>query len=335
MTDSRPGLNHHRLVNLMAAAVDRCQLNLSGSVVLTEAASGAYVVTPVLAALGGADAVFALTRSTRHGTFAEIRDATLALGRLAGVERRIQVITEKSPEVVGQADVVTNSGHLRPIDAETIGWMKSTAVIPLMFEAWEFRPGDLDLTAAQQRGIPVVGTNERHPAVDVFSFLGIMAVKLLLDAGVAVYGSRLLVLCDNPFAHFIERGLTAAGATVEVRASFIEAQAAAGFDALLVALTPGSAPVFTAADASRAAAQSPGVVVTQFWGDMDRAALTTAGVRYWPMDAPTLGHMGILPSGVGPEPIVRLQCGGLKVGEVLLRSPGHRTSADEEFLDAF
>jgi hypothetical protein len=29
--------------------------------------------------------------------------------------------------------------------------------------------------------------------------------------------------------------------------------------------------------------------------------------------------MGILPSAVGPEPIVRLQAGGLKVGEVLHR----------------
>jgi hypothetical protein len=27
--------------------------------------------------------------------------------------------------------------------------------------------------------------------------------------------------------------------------------------------------------------------------------------------------MGILPSAVGPEPIVRLQAGGLKVGQVL------------------
>jgi hypothetical protein len=57
-----------------------------------------------------------------------------------------------------------------------ISWMKPTAVIPLMFEAWEFRPSDLELAAAQQRGILVAGTNERHPDVDVFSFLGIMAV---------------------------------------------------------------------------------------------------------------------------------------------------------------
>jgi hypothetical protein len=43
--------------------------------------------------------------------------------------------------------------------------------------------------------------------------------------------------------------------------------------------------------------------------------------------------MAILPSGVGPEPIVRLQAGGLKVAEVLRRPPGERTPEDEEFLD--
>ena len=43
-----------------------------------------------------------------------------------------------------EADVVTNSGHVRPIDAETVAWMKPTAVVPLMYEAWEL--------AARRRG---------------------------------------------------------------------------------------------------------------------------------------------------------------------------------------
>jgi hypothetical protein len=327
-------LNHARLVNLMEQAVARCRLDLRGAVVLTEAASGPYAVTPVLAALAGAGRVYALTRSTRYGAIEEIRARTLALAALAGVQGRIEVIAEKTAAVVGQADVVTNSGHLRPLDAQTIGWMKPSAVIPLMFEAWEFRSEDLDLEAAGRRGIPVVGTNERHPAVDVFSFLGIMAVKLLLDAGVAVYGSRILVLCDNPFGPFIERGLAAAGATVETRAAPAEAESGAGLDAVLVALRPTATPVITVAETNIIAARWPGAVVAQFWGDVDRAALAGAGVPVWPVDAPALGHMGILPSGVGPEPVVRLQSGGLKVAEVLMRAPGERTPADEEFLDA-
>ena len=51
MSDMRPGLDPRRLIRLMSAAIGRCGLDLSGLTVLTEAASGAYVVTPVLAAM--------------------------------------------------------------------------------------------------------------------------------------------------------------------------------------------------------------------------------------------------------------------------------------------
>jgi len=45
-----------------------------------------------------------------------------------------------------------------------------------------------------------------------------------------------------------------------------------------------------------------------------------AWVAVWPLSPPKPGHMGILPSAVGPEPIVRLQVAGLKVGESLSRA---------------
>jgi hypothetical protein len=43
--------------------------------------------------------------------------------------------------------------------------------------------------------------------------------------------------------------------------------------------------------------------------------------------------MAILPSGVGPESIVRLQSGGLKVGEVLLRDARTGERSGWEFVD--
>jgi hypothetical protein len=57
----------------------------------------------------------------------------------------------------------------------------------------------------------------------------------------------------------------------------------------------------------------------QYWGDLDRKSLTAAEVPVWPPQAPPAGHMGVLPSAIGPDPIVRLQAGGLKVGELLAR----------------
>ena len=312
-----PGLHPHRLLRLMGEAVERLHLDLRGMRVLTEAATGAYVVTPVLAALAGAREVMALTRSTRYGSADTVAAGTAELAALAGVGSAVQVYTERDPALIARADIVTNSGHVRPIDAEMVGWMQPGTVIPLMYEAWEMRAGDLDLAACQAKGIRVGGTNERHPAVNVFGFLGLMAVKLLTDAGIAAYGARVLLLCDNPFRPYLEAGLKDAGASVTTDERFPVAGLTGAVDAILVALRPTPAPVLTAAHADRIREAWPGAAVLQFWGDLDRPSLAAAEVPVWPLQPPAPGHMGILPSQVGPEPIVRLQAGGLKVGEVL------------------
>ena len=303
----------------MQAAIERLDLSLHGCTVLTEAASGAYSVTAVLAAMAGADRVFAFTRTTRYGTAEQIAEATRRLAELSGARHPIHVITGDYREAAAQADIVTNSGHLRPIGAETVARMKPDAVIPLMFERWEYRPEDLDLEACRRRGILVAGTNERHPAVDVFSYLGILAAKQLMDAGVSVIGSRILVLCDNPFHPYLESGLRGAGACVDCVAALARAARYNRYDAIVVSLDPRTECGLPASDARLIAESWPGAVVTQFTGNLDRDALVAAGVPLWPAQAPSHGHMGILLSDIGPESIIRLQAGGLKVGEVLWR----------------
>jgi len=324
--EPRPGLDPRRLAGLVTAAVERCQLDLRGKVVLTEAASGPYVLTPIIAACAGAARVYAMTKTTRYGTIEEVAAETLELARLTGIRERIELVVGRSPEIVAEADVITNSGHVRPIDADMICGMKPSAVVSLMYEAWKFRPGDVDLDACAERGIRVGATNERHPDVDVFSFLGPMAIKLLYDAEVAVYRSSILLLCDNPSGSFMTRALRRAGAHLDVARSVAEAPRDRPYDAIVVALKPRATPVLTAMDARIIAACWPGAVVAQYWGDIDRLALAEMDVPVWPERAPAAGHMGILPSALGPEPVVRLQAGGLKVGEILSRGtcdPAH------------
>src|SRR5690242_10199626 len=115
----------------MQAAVRDCDLNLDGATVLTEAASGAYIVTPILAAMAGAT-VHAFTRNTRYGSVSDIEAETLSLARSAGVADRISVHAELTPELISSADIITNSGHLRPIDSTFIASAKQGAVISLM-----------------------------------------------------------------------------------------------------------------------------------------------------------------------------------------------------------
>ncbi|HVB43949.1 MAG TPA: hypothetical protein VNF47_14770 [Streptosporangiaceae bacterium] len=328
---TRPGLHRRRLARLASEAVERCQLDLSGRTVLTEAATGAYEVTAVLAALAGA-CVYALARPTRYASSAELKSGTAELAKLAGVSGQIELVTDKSAEVIGAADIVTNSGQVRPIDADMVPLLKPSAVIPLMYESWEFRHQDLDLEACRSHGIIVAGTSETHPAVDVFSFLGPMAVKQLHDAGIAVYGSKIFVLCDNAFAPFIARYLRQSGAAAAAHATLTAACLRERWDAVLLALHPRAEPVLTAADARLLADQAPGAVLVQYWGDADRAALAAADVPVWPPQVPAPGHMGVLPCAVGPEAVVRLQAGGLKVGEVLANGLHQATAADLAFV---
>jgi hypothetical protein len=175
----------------MRRAVAETELDLSGLTVLTEAATGAYGVTPVIAALAGAKRVYAFCRASRYGSVAEATSWTLELAEALDVAERISVIDQIPAGLLGQVDILTNSGHLRPLDATIIASLPDTAVIALMFEAWEFRATDVDLEACTRRRIPVVGVNEQHPTVDVFSFLGPLAVKQLHDCGLAVYRNKI------------------------------------------------------------------------------------------------------------------------------------------------
>lgn len=315
----------------MSAAIDRCQLDLNGLTVLTEAANGPYVVTPVLAALAGAD-VQALAASTSYATAAELAAVTRELAGLAHVSDRIEIVAGRDAADIGAADIVTNSGQVRPIDAAMIAGLKPGCVIPLMYESWEYRASDLDLEACGKHGVLVAGTNEQHPAVDVFSYLGQLAIKQLHDAGIAVRGTRITLLCDNSFGPYIERELRHNEATVTSVTALTAEVLAPYCDAVIVAMLPGDEFVLTAAEAKLIAATVPDTVVVQYWGDVDRAALAEDRLEVWPPAAPKSGHMGVLPSAVGPEAVVRLQSGGLKVGEVLARGLAGASPEDLAFI---
>ena len=331
-----PGLDPHRMVRLMKDAVAACDLDLSGYTVMTEAASGAYVATPIVAAMAGAREVIAVTRTTKYGSADDIERQTLALASLAGVPPGvISVVRSKDAGLLAKADIVTNSGHLRPLDAATIRCLKPSAVVPLMFESWEIQAGrfDVDLAELQARGISAAGTNERHPNVDVFSYLGLMAIKLLLEAGIPPFKSRIAILCDNPFAEYLRSGLERVGAIVSLGPDLASIRSGPEPDAVLVAQLPCWGSVISAENSVWVSQHWPSTAVVQFWGDLDRPMLSSLGIRHWPPAAPSPGHMAVLPSDVGPEPVIRLQAGGLKVAQILLKPPELRSTADLEYVD--
>jgi hypothetical protein len=318
----------------MQRSITATALNLSEITLLTEAASGAYGVTPVIGAMAGARCVYALARSSRHGAAGDVGAWVCELADASGVADRVNVVEELSTDILGGVDIVTNSGHLRPLSADLIDRLPGTAVIALMFEAWEFRSTDIDFAACLRRKIPIVGINERHPTVDVFSFLGPLCVKELLCCGLSVYSNRIALLCDNDFAEPIRNGLAGLGASVEMF-SAVEEIFRDRWDAIVIALKPAFEPRIGHSEALHLATVTPpGTAVVQFWGDINREALIAHGLNIWPAERPPLGHMGALLSEIGPEPIVRLQTGGLRAAEWIFRGGAAMAHGFAQLVDA-
>lgn len=64
----------YRVKRLICEANDSLRLNLEGLIVLTEAASRNYVVTPIIAAMAGAKTVYAITADSQYGKAKDVYD---------------------------------------------------------------------------------------------------------------------------------------------------------------------------------------------------------------------------------------------------------------------
>lgn len=60
------------------------QLDMTGLNILTEAATGAYCVTPVIAAMAGAKSVVAYTKDSRFGSINDVREGMYQLINAVG-----------------------------------------------------------------------------------------------------------------------------------------------------------------------------------------------------------------------------------------------------------
>jgi hypothetical protein len=328
------------LIDKLIKRVKALQLDLRGRIVLTEAATGAYIVTPVLAALAGAK-VFAYAKTTRYGKTEEVFAATKRLADdFTGFPLNIRLIDRLDPEMIAEADIICNSGHLRPLNEALLIHAKDEAVIPLMYEAWEWREADMDIQYIRKRGFKIGATNERHPEVDVFNYLGDMALKQIFDAGICPYRNKFILLCNNDFGPFIAKVIArvCGGLAVidreenKARYDLDQVEWIGGFPDINIpeSYKDAEAVIFTAypfdqnwmgeqtvINIQQLKSQLSDPFIIRYAGDVDPVALEKNGVRFFPQHVSS-GHMGILPSAIGYDPIIRLQAGGLKAGEALL-----------------
>lgn len=234
-------------------------------------------------------------------------------------------------------DIVTNAGMLRPLSARIVRELKSTAVIPLMWETWEFRPEDLDLPECQQCGIPVIGTNEHYPLCDMYGYPGMLALHVLFSLGIEGANNRLALLGGGLTGKLIAETFSRLGfdhwwftSTGEDRPDRCFAYARLrdlleleDIDAVICAehrdhrllLGRGAALTF-----SELRHRFPHLRWGHISGRVDVGDLRDSGLLYMPEAIAPPGHMSYHTDWLGPRPAIELSAAGLKVGEITARA---------------
>ncbi len=331
----------------LEAFIRQYTLDLRGLTIYTEAASGAYLYAPILAALAGAK-VYAEARDTKYGNAVNVINDLSHEVQKFGLEENIEVFEGRSKVRLGLSDVITNSGNVRPFDRDLIDSLKSTAVIPLMWETWEYRPVDFDLNYCKKKGIVVLGTNERMHPCDMEYFIGLTAFKLLLESGFD--GGKILIMGNAPLPGlsvvkwFKKIGISLTWFSEDPAADYNYFELKdywlrRGSDYSLIFLVDhhfnnvviGPKGILTFEDIIRV---NKSVKLSIMCGNIDINGLYNSGLDYYPSEIAHFGFVTYQPYMLGPRPVLSLFAAGLKVGEAMARARCSGCSIDEVVIEA-
>jgi hypothetical protein len=335
----------YRTSRLVRQAIGKFGLNLDGLTILTEAASGNYIFTPIIAALSGARQVHAITKDSRYAPAEQIMKNTLSLAEAMGTRKKIKIYTSLKPDVIGDADIITNLGFVRPIDRNFISHLKTTAVIPLMYETWEYRKEDLDLAECQRKGIAVLGTNERVDKLQTFAYIGNLAMKLAFELDVEVFKSNVIVVGGEHFGKSTVNAFTNASANVvNFRIAEGDSLASKRFkDELtrcdLLIFVEHQSKELLLGDGGQLSVKellklNPGISIVHIAGGVEEEAIRKAQIPYRPQNLSPVGYMSVTTAYLGPKPVIDLHTAGLKVGELLARGRLRGLSREEAEKEA-
>lgn len=205
--------------------------------------------------------------------------------------------------------------------------VSKNAVISYMCETWEFRASDFDLEECKSRNIPVLGTNEHYPNLDIFCFVGNLCMSMLFNIELEIYNNKIIIISNDIFGDVIKKCLEKNGAKVYVledlksetnRRCLYNADALIAADYLNSSILIGGKNAQISAEDLKNYSRS--ISVIQFAGDVDIDYLEQYNIPYYPKKRVGAFRMGLTLAELGPKPIIDLHSAGLKVGEIMARA---------------
>lgn len=310
-----------RAIALIKDNINLFKLNLTGYTVLTEAGTGYYLLTPLIPLLAGASKVIVWVKDTRYGSADSIAEQLVRLLNDIDVHGRIEIRkNERNVSDVGSADIITNSGNIRPLDKDLLKFTKKNCVIPLMYEAWEVRKTDVDIDYCKDCGIPVAGTWENHPDIKVFDYSAVLAIKMAFEAGFPVFKNKIIVWSDDHFGETAVRGFKSVGAREVISTTDIDVFYNELSDTDFIFICSyhetrpyfGSQGIFTS---EKITELNPNITFVHLYGNVSETYCLENGINIYPVRSGKEMLMTFTLAHVGIEPLIKLQVAGFKVAQ--------------------
>lgn len=299
-------------------SIKKLNLDLSGCRVLTEAATGNYVVTPVIAAVAGAD-VTAISRDSVYGSISEVKQQTEILAGYFNLGKRLKIEKDISKIDLKAFDIVTNCGFVRPINSNFISKLSPGCVIPLMYEPWEVRDEDIDLKACREKQIKVYGTNEADPRLRTMEYIGYTVLYFLLTRKLSPFGANVLILGCPQFVRPVVDVLNRNNYECKPVTDYEDDIDFRGYEAIVVAeFADDRLIIGSSVDAIFNINKIPGdAFVIHIAGNVD---FKDANFCYTPETPKPFRRMSYTTDFIDPQAVIDLHAAGLKVGEGMLKA---------------
>jgi hypothetical protein len=318
--------SHDKQIAFIRKTIAHLGLNLDGLTVLTEIGSNYYFYLPFIATLAGVKKVYAWTAENTYFDCNQLVKEANSLALKLGVYDQVEFFINARPaEHVKAADIITNSGFIRPLNEDLLKHCKKNAVIPLMFEAWELRENDIDINYCRQHNIKVAGTWESYPTINVFESVGPLAVKLAFEAGMEVIDNKILVWSDDNFglisAEYFKK-MNAKDVLMTTNKA-VALKHLSNADFIYFCSNHEKRPIisnieidaiFTIDEIKKV---NPYITIIHLYGEFNVEELYLAGLQVYPNQNGRAEYMSKTLSHIGMKPTLNLLCAGLKVGEYL------------------
>lgn len=312
-----------RALNLIKKTRDNLDFNLNGLTIMTELGSNNYIYSPLIPLICGADRVIAFVKDTVHGKSEELRSKCLKIAKYYNLDKKLEINTNVfDNEWLKECDIVTNSGMLRPFDSKKLSKFKKGAVLPLMFESWEIRDQDIDISYCKKNNIKVAGTWESHPDINVFNYIKVLCLKMVFEAGFEVLNNKIYVWSNDEFGMKIKNSFDQNGAKIcildnDVKSLFKNVK---NLDFIFLADYKESRDFFDLLRVRELLKINPNLAIIHLYGNLDLRKFNDLGIKIYPNKNGISQTMTFTLAHVGLIPIINLQVAGYKVATEMINN---------------